>query len=435
MGEPSTQFAGPEADNENKNEQGRLRTDSARSRRRIVPGDTGDGTLAWWGAWFHDPSLERAFQRANMAGARQYLMLLAAAGIIGALATAHGAWLQLPPDSMALILGNAWRGVLALAAVLVIFIARSVDRPWQLYACNAVVLAIGYGAVALRSTMPPDPGEAVTIFHVTQNGIFLLLVLTTAQLVLVPGWFVVNATISAAALVGYLVVLVDWPGAPYNAWDVALVGSIGFLFILGMGYSAQRMRRDSFLARARLQAANRELERLATLDHLTGCANRRHFYELAEAELARSRRYGRSMGLLIMDVDHFKAINDRFGHAAGDAVLRTLAEALREALRELDVLGRIGGEEFAVLLPETPRHEAISIAERLRRSLGALRIEYEGNELGLTASFGVTAREPGDIRLDPVMRRADRALYEAKAAGRNCTAVADSDRTASVAHA
>lgn len=400
-------------------------------RRRIQPESPGAGGIAWWSAQFRDANLEREFQHANMAGARQYLILLALAGIAGASATAYGAWLVLPADSTALLFGNAWRALLILAALAVIMACRSVEQPWQLYTGNALVLSIGYAAVALRSSMPVGPEAEVTVFHVTQNGIFLLLIVSMAQLALVPGWFMVNAAISTGALCAFFSIMLGGPGAPNNALDIVLVGSIGFLFILGIGYSAQRLRRDSFVARLQLQATNRELNRLATLDHLTGCANRRHFYALAEAELARSRRYDRPLGLVILDVDHFKAINDRFGHAAGDEMLRALAETLRDELRELDVLGRIGGEEFAVLLPETPRHESVGSAERLRRCLAALCIEYEGHELTLTASFGVTAREPVDTNVDSMMRRADRALYEAKAAGRNRTAVADSDRTAS----
>lgn len=407
-------------------------TGPARRRRwRLDSGSSADGRIAWWNAQFRDAQLERSFQRANMAGTRQFLILLACAGLTGAAATAYGAWTELPRESAALLYGNIWRGVLALAALGVVLACRVMDRPWQLYGCNALVLSIGYGAMALRSTMPVGPEADVTLFHVTQNGIFLLLVVSTAQLVLVPGWFLVNVGISATALCAFFAVMLGGFERPYNALDVILVGSIGFLFIFGMGYSAQCLRRDSFLSRERLQDANRELQRLATLDHLTGCANRRHFYALAEAELARSRRYDRPMGLVILDADHFKTINDRFGHAAGDAMLRALAETLRGELRELDVLGRVGGEEFAVLMPETPRHESVSIAERLRRCLAELCVEYEGHELTLTASFGVTAREPSDTNVDAMMRRADRALYEAKAGGRNRTAVADSDRTAS----
>lgn len=416
-----------------KRETGLPRDGSARTRRVTLPGGTGDGGITWWNAQFRDPFTERGFQYATMAGARQYLILLALAGITGALLTIYGAWLALPHDTVAFWVGTGWRVLLAVAALAVIHFARIVRHPWQLYACNALVLSMGYVAIALRSSLPIGPETEVTVFHVTQNGLTLLLIVSTAQLVLVPGWFLVNAAISATALVGYLIVMNTWPEPPADWLDLTSVGIIGFLFILGMGYSAQRLRRDSYFSRVQLQEANRKLNRLATLDHLTGCANRRHFYAQAEAELSRSRRYSRDMGLVIMDVDHFKAINDRFGHAAGDAVLQTLSETLREELRELDVLGRIGGEEFALLLPETARREAVAIAERLRRRLAELRIEHEGAELTLTSSFGVTAREPADVTLDAIMRRADRALYEAKAAGRNRTAVSDSGRTATVA--
>lgn len=413
---------------------GEDRPDSTGSRRlAVAESGAPDGSLSWWSARFADTATERAFQYANMAATRQYLVLLACAGIAGALLATYAAWVELSANTAAVRFGTAWRLLLAGSAVAVIFCARYLRHPWQLYACNAVVLSIGYVAIALRSSVPVGPETEITVFHVTQNGLTLLLIVTMAQLVLVPGWFPVNAAVSAAALGGFLYVMHSWPGPQVNQMDLASVAIVGFLFILGMGYSAQRMRRESFFARTQLQEANRQLNRLATLDHLTGCANRRHFYALAEAELSRSRRYSRDMGLVIMDVDHFKSVNDRFGHAAGDAVLQTVADTIREGLRELDVLGRIGGEEFALLLPETTRTEALTIAERMRRRIDELRIEHDGNELTLTASFGVTAREPGDVRLDSMMRRADHALYRAKAAGRNCTAVSDSARTATIA--
>ncbi len=407
--------------------------DSLKGRRLPLPEVAENGQIAWWSVRFRDAALERAFQQADMAGTRRYLVLLAGAGVIGAVLTVYGSWMTLPTDSPAFLVGAAWRVLLAVTALVVIFIARTVKQPWKLYACNAVVLSIGCVAIALRSSLPGGPEAEATVFHVTQNGLTLLLIVTMAQLVLVPGWFVVNACISATALVSYLVVMNTWPAPPADRLDVSSVAFVGFLFILGMGYSAQRLRRVSYFSRIQLQEANRQLNQLATLDHLTGCANRRHFYAQAEAELSRSRRYSRDMGLVIMDVDHFKPINDRFGHAAGDAVLQTLADTIVEELRELDVLGRVGGEEFALLLPETPRREAVAIAERLRRRLAGLVIEHEGEQLSLTASFGVTAREPGDSSVDALMRRADRALYEAKAGGRNRTAVSDSDRTASLA--
>lgn len=427
------QAPGDAAMNDYEQRAGDRTTDSGRSRRAPVPGSRKDGGLRWWGASFRDAAMERSFQYANMAATRQYLMLLAGAGLAGALLTAYAGWINLPADSAAFRFGTAWRFLLAAAAVGVMLFVRRVKHPWQLYACNAAVLSMGYLAIALRSSAPAGAEPEITVLHVTQNGLTLILIVSMAQLVLVPGWFTVNAAISAAALACALFVMLAWPDPPINPLDISSVAFVGFLFILGMGYSAQRMRRESFFARTRLQEANLQLNRLATMDHLTGCANRRHFYAQAEAELTRSRRYSRDLGLVIMDVDHFKAINDEYGHAAGDAALQTLTECIREGLRELDVLGRIGGEEFALLLPETSRGEAVTIAERMRHRVDDLRIEYDGHELGLTASFGVTSREAGDLRLDSIMRRADRALYEAKAAGRNRTAVADSERTASVA--
>lgn len=418
---------------EGERETGRETADSRVGRRPALPESEVDGGIPWWRTRFRDAGLERTFQHAHMAATRQYLILLALAGFAGALLTTWGAWLELSAGAAALWWGTAWRVGLALAAAGVIIYCRVADQPWQLYACNALVLAIGYVAVALRSSAPVGPEAEITLFHVTQNGITLLLIVSVAQLTMVPGWFPVNAGISGAALAAYVHVMHNWHAPPTNARDITYVGLIGFLFILGMGYSAQRLRRNSFFARIQLQRANEQLNRLATLDHLTGCANRRHFYSQAEAELSRSRRYNRDMGLVIMDVDHFKAINDQFGHAAGDAVLQTLVETLRRELRDLDVLGRIGGEEFALLLPETDRGEALQIAERLRQRLADLRIEHDDQALSLTASFGVTAREPADRKLDSMMRRADRALYEAKAAGRDRTAVADSNRAAFIA--
>lgn len=391
-----------------------------------APWYAGDGLTTVSGR-FRRPELERAFQRGNMGATRQFLFVLAAIAVFGAAASGYAAWVSLPPGSDALVFGNAWRGLLAAAALCVLLICRRARRPWVLYACNAAVLCIGYTAIALRSSAAPgDPIAEVTLFHVTQNGLTLLLIVSLAQLTLVPGWFSINALISALALAGYVFVVHNAPGAGSQQIDVTLVGIVGFLFILGMGASAQRLRRNSFFARAQLQQANLRLNQLATQDHLTECANRRHFYALAEAELARSRRYQRTMSLVILDADHFKAINDNYGHAAGDRVLQALADVIVSGLRELDTLGRIGGEEFALLLPETGLEGARQIAERLRGAIEQLRVEHEGRALGVTASFGVTERRADDSGMDALMRRADFALYEAKAAGRNRVAI---DRT------
>jgi diguanylate cyclase (GGDEF)-like protein/PAS domain S-box-containing protein len=157
----------------------------------------------------------------------------------------------------------------------------------------------------------------------------------------------------------------------------------------------------------------------AFCDYLTGLANRRAFFEAAELELRRSSHTPRPTALLVIDADHFKGINDSFGHPAGDAVLRHLAVAARSAFREVDVVARIGGEEFAVLLPSTELAGANAVAERLRARINAKGAVVDGEHIAYTVSIGVSVLEDGADGLDGLMKRADQALYMAKAQGRN----------------
>ncbi|WP_431259932.1 diguanylate cyclase [Roseateles chitinivorans] len=173
-----------------------------------------------------------------------------------------------------------------------------------------------------------------------------------------------------------------------------------------------------FTDRKRLEI---ELQRLATTDALTGAANRRCFLEHADAELARSRRYGLEMSLVMMDVDHFKRINDTLGHARGDAALCHLVQLCAQIVRKQDLLGRLGGEEFGLLLPQTSLEDATHLVERLRHHIetSGLALQQGSAPTSLTASFGVTALRPEDLRVEELLGRADQALYRAKDGGRN----------------
>ncbi len=166
-----------------------------------------------------------------------------------------------------------------------------------------------------------------------------------------------------------------------------------------------------------------ELTRLARTDSLTGTANRRHFLDLAEREMERSDRYGRPLAVVMLDVDHFKQINDCHGHAFGDMVLQGVAAACRAVLRDVDCLGRLGGEEFAVLLPETALAGALDVAERLRLAIAQLPMPDTGKP-AITASLGVAERLRGEGVFDHLLGRADAALYHAKTEGRNRVALA-----------
>lgn len=163
-----------------------------------------------------------------------------------------------------------------------------------------------------------------------------------------------------------------------------------------------------------------QLERQAYTDELTGCHNRRHFMLLAEQEIARVHRYGNPLSLLMLDLDYFKSINDTHGHAVGDLVLKKLIEICGNILRTMDIIGRIGGEEFAIVLPETGRKQAIEVAERLCEAIAAEVIVLDNKRLfHFTASIGVTEMKEDDTTIDEIIKHADDALYKAKHAGRN----------------
>ncbi len=169
----------------------------------------------------------------------------------------------------------------------------------------------------------------------------------------------------------------------------------------------------------RLTAQNAELVRLATTDSLTGLANRRWLFEHLEQEVYRAQRYGTALSLILFDIDHFKRINDGWGHAAGDHVLRELARETHQLLRKTDRAGRYGGEEFVVLLPETDLAEAVLLAHRLTQRISSTVITPEhGPSISVTISVGVAALAP-DESGEELIQRADQALYRAKQGGRN----------------
>ncbi len=163
-----------------------------------------------------------------------------------------------------------------------------------------------------------------------------------------------------------------------------------------------------------------ELEQLAHSDMLTGLANRRKFIATAVSELDRNDRYLHTTSLIMFDLDHFKVVNDSYGHETGDAVLRALGNQLGECVRHVDLLARLGGEEFGVLLPEFGLTLAATAAERLRVALEKLEIPLpSGETLRVTGSFGVAERVRSGETVEELMHRADSALYRAKASGRN----------------
>lgn len=169
----------------------------------------------------------------------------------------------------------------------------------------------------------------------------------------------------------------------------------------------------------KLLAAKMLAEERASQDELTRLFNRRAFFEQGKQLFKQARRYQQHVSVMMIDIDHFKNINDNHGHTVGDCVLKTIASLLQKSIREVDILARIGGEEFAVIMPQTGIEEAGKLAERIRRCIEKEPIQHDALQINMTASFGIAACKAEDNDLDKMLTKADDALYIAKKKGRN----------------
>jgi|Deesub1362A_J573_1020465.scaffolds.fasta_scaffold01970_4 diguanylate cyclase (GGDEF)-like protein len=243
--------------------------------------------------------------------------------------------------------------------------------------------------------------------------------------ILVAGVMVGGLASIPFALGGALMLFISWwrigstgisPGAS-PATAVVLILSYLLLFLglaLILVFFSQLLTRVV----ADLQSDADRMAELAHTDPLTGLANRRHLVEQLEREFARARRYHRPLSLIYLDLDGFKSINDRHGHLVGDEVLQGVARSMRAVLRSTDLLARIGGDEFAVLLPETTLDDAHKVAIKLRRALAAYSSQLDPLLPPLTFCAGTSQLRPGDAAVDEILQRADTAMYLAKEDGR-----------------
>jgi len=167
-------------------------------------------------------------------------------------------------------------------------------------------------------------------------------------------------------------------------------------------------------------AYHEEIYRLTTVDGLTQVYNKRYFLEVLEREISRGHRYGRDLSLIMFDIDHFKKVNDTFGHLAGDYVLKHLASVIKERIRREDIMARYGGEEFAIVLPEIDNYNARQFAEKIRRIVERTTFKFEDTKIPITISIGVASATPDITGPNEFIKISDENLYEAKRRGRNC---------------
>ena len=267
---------------------------------------------------------------------------------------------------------------------------------------------------------------ALGYLSLTEQLLVALFIVLSAYLVF-PNRFVTMVRLSSFGSLGYLVFTIvlqrpDFSVVPLVVQGLVVVNVFGAITAHRLHVAKRREYLRLIEHRHlndELRSLNVELEALATTDSLTGINNRRNFFVLAKDEIARSRRYQRPLTMLMIDIDRFKDVNDKHGHAVGDKVLQALAQACITTLRKTDVFARLGGDEFVILLPETD--DGREQADRLRRTIERMRTSLNDDTgVAITVSIGVASARPEDETIDDVCGRADEALYEAKQSGRNC---------------
>ena len=204
--------------------------------------------------------------------------------------------------------------------------------------------------------------------------------------------------------------------------DGAIMAIAILIFIVFMSNIGLQLHKDAITTLAlnhELITANEKLDQLARTDVLTGMNNRRSFFEMGKIILTNAKRHEHSLSVVMLDIDNFKFINDTYGHAIGDAVLKAVANTLNQGVRDSDFTGRVGGEEFAVILQETNLTSAQELIERLRAAIQLTNIHIESQDISVTASFGIAQFEAENDDFEKLLSRADVALYQAKESGRN----------------
>lgn len=380
--------------------------------------------ISLWRAEFTDAAIEQGY-RADVQGrmARQLRMALWVwAALLMLFALPDYQALGGSPGFWALL------GYRAATALLLLMAAQALRTQPQLAPQGHLAMAlqmVGYPFFFLFQFVQPE---------MRTSTIGMLMVVNLSLFIFVPGRAVLGVWVALWGIVGSVASLLLTGTALAQAPGLALLLTLPAVVGFISASRLQRAQRQEFVVRSRLQQANAalqdeiarrtalqaELHRQATTDPLTGLLNRREFGQRFALDLARAERDVSPLAVALLDLDHFKKINDQFGHAAGDEVLRQVAWLCHECFRSIDSVGRMGGEEIAVLLPGATLQHAAEVAQRFAQRLADTPVVYGANTIQLSTTVGVAQRLPHEHVLDTVLHRADQALYAGKHAGRNC---------------
>jgi len=226
-------------------------------------------------------------------------------------------------------------------------------------------------------------------------------------------------TVVVAITIGSIVLSAAISAAVHFALGVSMSGLAWAVTLACPALIAPTMSWWAFDLVLKIEIAHEQLRVQSTIDHLTGLFNRRYFMERLREEIDRTQRYGTSFAVAFIDIDNFKRINDEHGHLSGDEILQQLTQTCAKQVRDIDTLARIGGEEFALLLPQTTAEDAERLVERLREGVAATRATIGDHSLEITVSIGLTSSSRGVLDVNGILRVADEALYAAKRQGKN----------------
>lgn len=391
--------------------------------------EAGEGASLDWRDEFRDAALESLYRRTMQIQDAQQLRhaLWIVAGIFLLFSVADYLLLGASLPFLALV---AVRSLVALCCLaLALFIARHPAQAHQPRPLNLVYFATLTGLLLSILLHPGSIGLHITSLVVASLSLYLL----------VPNRLPWILTWNGYLAVGFLWTSLLWkPLSPGMLASILLI--LGFANMLGwLTFSRLNgLQRKQFALLVDEREINRKLQKeieerqlleaqlrhMASVDPLTGIANRRHFFEQAEREFRRAQREGAPLAICMVDIDLFKTLNDHHGHAVGDLVLTTVASCCASVLRETDIIGRYGGEEFIIALPQADLETATSIAERLRHKVTSLHLPMIDEGQRLSVTVGVSQVEPDEQKLELALQRADDALYAGKSNGRNCVVVA-----------